>query len=109
MGISRKHLAENFVPVHFDPEQLAAVLEEQLPEVDFCFLMGSAVSGTVKAYSDLDLAFYLYEKPSYGFYGKAMDIVRSVVPDMRCDIGVLNSAEPVYRFEVLKGKLRHIS
>ncbi len=61
MGLSKKYLGENFVPVHFDPEQLASVLEEQLPEVVFCFLMGSAVSGTVKARSDLDLAFYLDE------------------------------------------------
>ena len=105
MGISKKHLGENFVPVRFDPRRLASVLEEQLPEVEFCFLMGSSVSGVVKAYSDLDLAFYLYEKPSYGFYGKAMDLVRIVVPDVRCDIGILNSADPVYRFEALKGAL----
>ena len=104
MGISKKYLSENFVPVHFDPEQLASALEEQFPEVDFCFLMGSAVSGTVEAYSDLDLAFYLNTKPSYEFYGKAMDAVRSMVPDVRCDVGVLNSAEPVYRFA--GGKLR---
>ena len=105
MGLSKKHLGENFVPVHFDPEHLASVLEEQLPHVVFCFLMGSAVSGIVKARSDLDLAFYLDEKPSYGFYGKAMDVVRSVVSDVRCDVGILNAAEPVYRFEALKGKL----
>ena len=105
MGISKKYLGENFVPVHFDPEQLASVLEEQLSEVVFCFLMGSSISGTVKAYSDLDLAFYLNKKPSYEFYGKAMDAVRSVVPDVRCDIGILNSAEPVYRFEALKSRL----
>ena len=91
--------------MHFDPDQLASVLEKKLSEVIFCFLMESSVSGTVKAYSDLDLAFYLSEKPSYKFYGKAMDVVRSVVPDVRCDIGVLNAAEPVYRFEALKGKL----
>ena len=105
MGISKKYLSENFVPVHFDPKQLASALEEQLPEVDFCFLMGSSVSGTVEAYSDLDLAFYLNKKPSYEFYGKAMDAVRSMVPNVRCDVGILNSAEPVYRFEALKGKL----
>ena len=91
--------------MHFDPEQLGSVLEERLPEVEFCFLMGSAVSGTVKAYSDLDLAFYLDEKQSYGFYRKAMDVVRSVVPDVRCDVGILNAAEPVYRFEALKEML----
>lgn len=105
MGISRKHLGENVVPVHFDPERLASVLEAQLQEVDFCLLMGSSASGTAKAYSDLDLAFYLNEKPSYKFYGKAMAVVRDVVPDVRCDIGILNNTEPVFRFEALKGRL----
>jgi predicted nucleotidyltransferase len=105
MSLSRKHLAENFVPVHFDPDRLAAVLKEQLPEVEFCFLMGSAVSGIVRAYSDLDVAFYLKEKPSYGFYTRATEAIRSAVPDVRVDVGILNSAEPVYRFEALKGRL----
>lgn len=105
MSLSRKHLAENVVPVHFDPDLLASVLKEQLPEVEFCFLMGSAVSGVVKAYSDLDLAFYLTEKAGLGFYTKVSEMVRQVVPDVRVDIGILNSAEPVYRFEALKGHL----
>jgi predicted nucleotidyltransferase len=105
MGLARKHLSENVVPVHFDPDRLAAVLKEKLPVIDFCFLMGSAVTGTVKAYSDLDLAFYLSEPSSFRFYNDVMDVVRSVVPDVRADVGILNSAEPVYRFEALKGRL----
>ncbi len=105
MGLSRKHLSENYVPVHFDVEQLALALKEQVPEADFCLLMGSAVKGTVPAFSDLDLAFHLNEKPSYKFYRKATDVVRSVVPNVRIDIGILNDTEPVYRFEALKGKL----
>lgn len=105
MGLSRKHLAENFVPVHFEPDRLAIVLKEKLSAVDFCFLMGSAITGTVKAYSDLDLAFYLSEPSAFRFYNEVMDVVRSVVPDVRVDIGILNSAEPVYRFEALKGNL----
>jgi predicted nucleotidyltransferase len=105
MGISRKHLAENFVPVHFDPDQLACALKENLPEAEFCFLMGSAVSGTVDAYSDLDLAFYLKGKASLGFYTKVSELVHGVMSYVRVDVGILNSAEPIYRFEALKGKL----
>lgn len=105
MGLSRKHLAENFVPVHFDPDQLACALKENLSEVEFCFLMGSAESGTVRAYSDLDLAFYLKGKASLSFYTKVSELVHSVMSDVRVDVGILNSAEPVYRFEALKGKL----
>jgi predicted nucleotidyltransferase len=105
MSLSKKHLAENFAPVHFEPDELAIVMKEKLPAVDFCFLMGSATSGTVSAYSDLDLAFYLSEPPSFRFYNEVTDVVHSVAPDVRCDIGILNSAEPVYRFEALKGRL----
>lgn len=105
MGLSRKHLAENFAPVHFAPGQLAEALKENLPKVDFCFLMGSAVSGVVHAYSDLDLAFYVKESAGFGFYKKVSEIVHKVMPDVRVDAGILNSAESVYRFEALKGKL----
>jgi thiamine monophosphate kinase len=28
-----------------------------------------------------------------------------MLPEVRCDAGILNSAEPVYRFEALKGRL----
>jgi len=104
MSLSRKHLAENFIPVHFDPDRLAAVLNEKLPEADFCFLMGSAVDGVVKAYSDLDLAFYLTEPSSFHFFNEVTDVVHTVVPNVRVDVGILNSAEPVYRFEALKGR-----
>jgi len=34
MGLSRKDLAENIIPVAFDPDRLGAVLMEHLPEVD---------------------------------------------------------------------------
>ncbi len=105
MGLSRKHLSENFVPVHFDPEVLAVALKENLPEADFCLLMGSSAGGVVNAFSDLDLAFYLNVKSSYSFYSKAMDLVRDLIPDVRVDIGILNRSEPVYRFEALKGRL----
>lgn len=105
MGISRKHLAENYVPVDFDPEHLASELRDKLPEVDFCFLMGSAVSGVVDAYSDLDLAFYVKEKVGFAFYGKVAEIVHELAPDVRADVGILNSSEPVYRYQALNGRL----
>jgi hypothetical protein len=47
MGLSRKHLADNAVPVHFNVGRLAEALKRELPEVDFCFHMGSAMDGMV--------------------------------------------------------------
>ncbi len=34
-----------------------------------------------------------------------MSAVSEIVPGIECDIGILNNAEPVYRFEALRGKL----
>jgi hypothetical protein len=71
MGLSKKYLSENRCPVYFDPAEMASVLRENLPEADFCFLMGSAMDGTVAVGSDLDLAFYLNGNPAFEFYGRA--------------------------------------
>lgn len=105
MGLSKKYLSENRQPVYFEPAKLASVLRENLPEVDFCFLMGSAMDGTVAVGSDLDLAFYLSGKPTFEFYGRVVEAVRNLLPDVHCDTGILNNAESVYRFEALKGRL----
>ncbi|MCD6295517.1 MAG: hypothetical protein J7M20_11520 [Deltaproteobacteria bacterium] len=105
MGISKKHLNTHSGIVTFDPEQLAAQLEKDLASVGFCLLMGSAVDGRVAEGSDLDLAFYLTEPLTLDFYAEIQAIVDKQVPGVRCDIGILNGAEPVFRFEALKGKL----
>jgi hypothetical protein len=105
MGLSKRHLNGTAHPIPFNPDALAAILMAGLPEAVFCLLMGSATGGTVAAGSDLDLAFYLSERPSLEFYGRVAGAVRSLLPDVRCDTGILNAAEPVYRFEALKGRL----
>ncbi len=91
--------------VRFDPNVLAEHLREGLPEAVFGILLGSAVDGKVAVRSDLDLAFYVSGKPDFAFYTKATDVVNTMLPGVRCDIGALNRADPVYRFEALKGRL----
>jgi hypothetical protein len=105
MGLSKKYLSENRKPVYFEPAELASVLRETLPEAEFCFLLGSAMDGIVAVGSDLDLAFYLQGKPSFAFYERVVEAVKRLMPDVRCDTGILNNAEPVFRFEALKGRL----
>jgi len=51
------------------------------------------------------MAFYLREKPTFDFYSNVEEIAGDFFPTVRCDTGILNSAEPVYRFEALKGRL----
>jgi hypothetical protein len=105
LSLSKQHLAPNQLPVSFDPEQLAHSLEDQFPILTFALLMGSAAHGTVAPGSDLDLALYLSTKPEFSFYSIFPDAVNTIVPNVRVDFGILNQAEPVYRFEALKGHL----
>jgi predicted nucleotidyltransferase len=105
MGISRKHLNTHEGIVEFDPNRLAEAIKARYPDVVFCLLLGSAVDGTVRKGSDVDLAFYLKEPASLDFYSTLAETVDEIIPDVRCDIGLLNRAEPVFRFEALKGKL----
>jgi len=105
MSLSRKHLNTHKGTVEFDVHELADSIMRRHPEVSFCLLMGSAMPGTVEEGSDLDLAFYLNEPAAFEFYSAIEATVDEMALGVRCDIGILNHAEPVYRFEALKGKL----
>ncbi len=89
----------------FDIDKLAVLLKEQCPQVLFALLHGSAKEGRVKRDGDIDLALFIDGKPTLELYEKASRCVEAVAGDVKCDIGILNNAEPVYRFEALKGKL----
>ena len=105
MPISKHYLDTNTEPVHFSVDALAAALESGCPEAIFAYLHGSATDGTVRPHSDVDLAFYLPGKPDLAFHEKVFEIGQPILGDTRVDIGFLKHAEPVYRFEVLKGTL----
>ncbi len=105
MGLSKKYLEMNSATVIFSIEKLAQAIYDEMPEAVFAYLLGSSVQGQVKPFSDLDLALYLSEKPSLAILSKAQKICEAQVGQVRCDIGILNNAEPVYRFEAIKGRL----
>ena len=105
MSISRKHLNSHKGSVYFEAQSLADVLKKKFPSIRFCLLMGSAKNGKVNEGSDLDLAIFLNERPELSFYAAIEDAVHEVVPKVRVDVGFLNRAEPVFRFEALKGTL----
>ena len=88
-----------------DIHRLSELLESQCPQIVFALLHGSAKEGIVKAGGDIDIALYIDGKATLELYQKAYDAVASVVPGAEPDVGILNNAEPVYRFEALKGKL----
>jgi predicted nucleotidyltransferase len=89
----------------FDCDKLANSLELACPEIIFALLHGSAKDGSIKAGGDLDIALFVDTSPTLDFYQKTYDAISSVIPVVEPDVGILNHAEPVYRFEALKGKL----
>ena len=89
----------------FDIDNLARSLQKACPRAVFALLHGSAKNGEIRQGSDLDIAVYLDEKPDLEIYQILSEAVEKAVNSARPDIGFLNGAEPVYRFEALTGKL----
>ena len=114
MPLSRRHLDTNTRPVTFDCDVLGRSLEQVLPAVVFAYLHGSsAETCTVRPHTDIDIALFLssefVHENGHPAVSDAITAVEGVadtyVPGVRADIGILNDTEPVFRFEVLKGRL----
>ncbi|MDD2328625.1 MAG: nucleotidyltransferase domain-containing protein [bacterium] len=106
MPLSKHHIDIQSQPASFDVAALGADIKREVSDIDFALLMGSAKEGVVAPHSDLDLALFLRVAPSQALYEAVGRVVASHVgPDVRADIGILNQADPVYRYEALKGTL----
>lgn len=105
MGLLKKYLDTNEGEQLVDFSCLSEKIRQECSEVNFCLVMGSARDGIVRAHSDLDLAVYLSGAHSLKMRSKISDIVDELCDGVRCDLGILNNAEPIYKFEALKGKL----
>jgi predicted nucleotidyltransferase len=106
MGLSKKHLDTCADEVSINLEALGDALKNRVPEIEFAFILGSSAdTGIVKPYSDLDIAVYLNSKLNMRIFEDVMTVCKEFVGPVRCDLGFLNGAEPVYRFEALKGRL----
>lgn len=105
MPLSKRHLDIHEQEVPVDIERITRLLETDYPQVSFALIMGSAANGQIRAHGDLDLAVYCVEPLSFQQRLDLMESVSSLHQDVRCDLGILNHAEPVYRFESLKGRL----
>ena len=106
MGLSKRNLDTNKDEVGINLEALGEALKKEVPEIEFAFILGSsAETGTVQPYSDLDIAVYLGSKPDMRIFERILAVCGDFTGPVRCDLGFLNDAEPVYRFEALKGRL----
>ena len=106
MPLSKHYIDTVNQSTSFDFTALGNELRTEVPAIEFALLMGSAREGIIKPHSDIDLAVYTHSRPNVQFYVEVEKIVcRHVGPEVRIDIGILNHAEPVYRYEALKGRL----
>ncbi len=106
MGLSKKYLNYNIEEVSFSPDKLAEGIKIALPEIVFAYILGSSAENCIiKPRSDLDLAVYISGTSSPGLYSVLQDVVDEYIGQVRVDVGLLNRAEPVFRYEALKGRL----
>jgi len=103
--LSKRYIDEQDVDVPVDFDGLRALFVETYDQVVFTLVMGSATQGTVQSHSDLDLAIYASRPLSLDERVSMIRHVSDLHQGVRCDLGMLRLAEPVYRFEALKGRL----
>ena len=87
----------------FSIKKLSKILE-QIVEIDFALIFGSAQKGEVTGFSDIDIAVYLNTSITTDILLKIVEKVENHT-HCRCDVCILNSASEILRFEALKGKL----
>ena len=105
MPLSKHHIDTQETEIPVDFHGIKSLLESQYPQILFALVMGSASEGTIAKYSDLDVAVYLEKKGGWELLSSVMQSIGDLHQGVRCDVGVLNNAEPVYCYEALKGKL----
>lgn len=105
MSLSKREFKTGGEPVIFDPLALGEALRMECPEVDFVLLMGSGRDGRIPAGGDLDLAVGMQERLTYELRKRIATVAGRLAPGVDVDLGLFDRAEPVYRFEALKGRL----
>lgn len=105
MSLSRREAKKSMSSVDFNPNVFGAALRNGCPEILFALLLGSARDGHIPPGGDLDIAVSLESRLNLTLVERITASAQSVLPGIDIDIGCFDRAEPVYRFEALKGRL----
>lgn len=105
MSLSRREVNKSTAPVNFNPNVLGTALRDGCPDILFALLLGSARDGHIPPGGDLDIAVSLEAGLNLNLVERITAIAQRVLPGSDVDIGCFDRAEPVYRFEALKGRL----
>jgi predicted nucleotidyltransferase len=105
MPLSKRYLDTQEHQTPLDADGIAGLLEADYPQIDFALVLGSAAGGAIGPHSDLDVAIHCRGPLSLHERVSLIAAIESLHRGVRCDLGILNFAEPVYCFEALKGRL----
>ena len=105
MPLSKHYLDTQINDISVDFKGMQCLFESDYPEIVFALVMGSAAKGIIAKHSDLDIALYCDKKLNWDKFSSIIQSISDLHCGARCDLGVLNTADPVYRYEALKGKL----
>jgi predicted nucleotidyltransferase len=97
---AERHRCRRFVP-----GALGGTIAAEAKWVDFALLLGSAQNGEIPPGGDVDLA--VFAKAGETINWDRIAGLMLIVEDScgaPCDLGILNTAGPVYRFEALRGR-----
>lgn len=75
------------------------------PEIIGVWVFGSAKDGNVPGGSDLDLAVYFKQKPSFDLLADLRGSFQEALGIDEVDLVVLNDASSILRFEAVRGRL----
>ncbi len=105
MPLSKHYLDTNVALANFLVKTLADALYAKCPSIQFAYLLGSGQDGYIKPHSDLDLAIHNGMQPAtWELRNAVSEICHEIAPGIRCDLGFLDHADSVYRFEALKSR-----
>jgi predicted nucleotidyltransferase len=93
--------------VPFSVDQLSATIQNNIPDVYFAYLFGSAQNGIIPIEGDIDIAIYMNEqkKSDWDAISTVIDTIETFLQNKaECDLTILNKANVYLRFECLKGK-----
>ena len=88
----------------FSVKKLSEILEQNILEIDFALIFGSAQKGEIKDSADIDIAVYINTNLTIDLFLKIVEQVENHT-NCRCDLSILNTASVILCFEALKGKL----
>ena len=92
--------------VPFSVDELSTTIQNNMPDVYFAYLFGSAKDGVIPVEGDIDIAVYMNDqkKSDWDAISNVIDTIETFLQyKAECDLTILNQTNIYLRYECLKG------